>query len=137
MIHIPVKSWHVLVVNNDGAMVFREGLDFEKHSIGFTLVEDGRIYAVFGGVYIWDGVYETYLFPSTRFKSRALGCIRVMIKVINSMIDKLKIHRLQTIIPVLNSRDKRWIEWMGFKAEGIMYKFGPDKIDYYRYARVM
>ena len=47
-----------------------------------------------------------------------------------------KIWRLQTAVKSNFKTGLRFAEFLGFKNEGLMKAYGPDKTDYYRMARI-
>jgi len=46
------------------------------------------------------------------------------------------IWRLQTSVKEEFKTGVRFAEWLGLKKEGLMHKYGPDKTNYYRMAKI-
>ena len=47
------------------------------------------------------------------------------------------LHRLQASVRGQDKIANRFVKWLGFKEEGIMERYGPNKADYIRYARLV
>jgi RimJ/RimL family protein N-acetyltransferase len=45
--------------------------------------------------------------------------------------------RVQASVHANDEKAYRFADWCGFEEEGLMRMFGPDKSDYYRFARVV
>ena len=56
--------------------------------------------------------------------------------MVKTMIDDNKFFRLHASVCLNDKKALRFIKWLRFKEEGIMRKFGPDGVDYMRYAWV-
>ena len=57
-------------------------------------------------------------------------------KMLEKMIEDNNLFRLQASVCLNDKKALRFIKWLRFKEEGIMRKFGPDGVDYMRYAWV-
>ena len=96
-----------------------------------TLIIDNKIIACGGIETLWKGVGEAWLILSEHvFDYRlavALKCRRMFPAMTRDY------HRVQAL--VLTSFDKgiKIVKFLGFKSEGLLEQYGPDKEDYYRY----
>lgn len=135
MIVVPFENWHLDFLQPEFP-VFRDGIDWEKQAVAFTLYEDGHYYAIFGAVPIWKGMYETFLFTDKKFQNRKLQCIKLIKAQENFLVKTFSPRRVQTTVPTENCVWRRWLEWQGYINEGVMKCFGPDGRDHFRYAKV-
>lgn len=67
-------------------------------------------------------------YPKTTFKEG--------LSLAKFAFEKLKLHRLQATILETDKTAIRWVEKFKFVREGLMRCFGPDKKNYYLYARI-
>jgi len=49
-------------------------------------------------------------------------------------VEDHNLHRIQCAIRVDNLTSIKWVMKLGFQCEGRMFKYGPDKTDYMRFA---
>jgi len=102
----------------------------------FSLFKDGQILASGGVILYWNGVAEGWLitdekadmFPKTFYKGIKMK--------LEELAEKLGLHRIH--MNVIEGHDKscRWLMRMGYRFEGLMKNYGPDKSNYIRFARV-
>lgn len=88
-----------------------------------------------GAVPIWEGVCEVWAALTFDLKQKPLSLVRIM----RTMIDALRdngMHRIQMTILEDDPGLCKWAETLGFTFEGRMLKYGPDKKNHLRYARV-
>ena len=104
-----------------------------KH--GFAVLEDGKIYAIFGLVPLWPGVAETWMIPTKRLKAKKFSASRHMKEGLDQLIDELKVRRAQAAVKVGHTEAHRLVQFVGMQEEGLMKKYGPDGSDFVRYAR--
>lgn len=84
----------------------------------------------------WSGVGEAWALLSS-LADRYMFSIHKIVKTsIPRLAVEMNLHRLQTVVPAKSDRALGWAERLGFKSEGIMRQYGPDKGDYYRFARI-
>ena len=57
--------------------------------------------------------------------------------IFNELVIEHGLHRIQAAVRADWPEAQRFAEFMGFENEGLMRKFGQDKTDYIRYARVL
>ena len=135
MIVVPFENWHMDLIRPEWP-IYKDGVDFERQSVSFTLYEGGEIYAIFGAVPMWPGTYETFMFTDKKFTNRKFQCIKFIKQQEDFLVKTCKPRRVQTTVPTSNPIYKRWLEYQGYDNEGIMKSFGPDGKDHYRYAKV-
>ena len=143
---IPFDVGHISLMDLRGDYiddVFTEknGIDHleECARIGdsFTLISEGRILCV-GGIFpLWPGVGQVWLIPSVHGLAKPMVFVRHIKRMLNSMQETGKYHRVQAIISTQLTRGDRWIEYLGFTKEGLLRKYTPQGTDYFMYAKVV
>ena len=105
----------------------------------YTVLYESRIVAV-GGLYVrWEGVGLLWLMLTADCKKYgfhgvlALDAIKQKTEL---LIEKNNLWRAEAIVRVGFDKAIKMIEFFGFKREGLMRKYYPDKSDGYLYAKV-
>lgn len=121
----------------DAKYTLRHWLDrMEKKDRAFTLMDNGHL-VVSGGIFpVWDGMGEAWLIPSDEIPKYKIRMIRILRDHISSITEEDGLRRLQATVRDDFEVAKRFIEFMGFKREGLMKNYGPDGTDHIMYARV-
>lgn len=100
-----------------------------------TYTYDGRVIAVMGFIFLWDGVIQGWIVPTVYVHTVPVNFARTVRRYIEAVAETFKCHRFQT-----GSYDDafhaRWMKWLGFTSEGVSRQFTPDKRDYVNYARL-
>jgi hypothetical protein len=99
--------------------------------------DDSKVYGCAGFHEMWPGVCEAWLhakeykhFHSNMFM--IIWYIRGAIKVLHVS----GFYRIQAAIKADELKSRKLVEVLGFKYEGLMKKYGPDKSDFIMYAKV-
>lgn len=100
----------------------------------FTYTYDGRVIAIMGFIFLWDGVIQGWVVPSVHVYTAPFGFAKTVKRYIEVLAETFKCHRFQTGT-YDDEFHRRWMEWLGFEYEGTSKKFTPDKKDYLNYAR--
>lgn len=107
----------------------------ESEGPGFTAVYDGKIAACAGIRIYWPGVGEAWA-----LYSEDIGYYHIDPKIARDMIYNLmteyKLRRVQTTPRADWDKGIKYVEWLGFKREGLMRGYYPDGTDCYMYAIV-
>jgi hypothetical protein len=101
----------------------------------YTGVCEGEVVCCAGVTLLWQGVGEAWLFVSEGARAY-IGLPGAVRELLDTVRRNLQLHRIQATVRVDNPRAHRMDTWLGFKEEGIMRKYTPDKTDCYRMARV-
>ncbi len=105
--------------------------------MGFAVIGDKNIVAV-GGVHeMWQGVAEGWVILSKHAYPWKVSLARYAKTLFEVILKNKKLHRVQASVHAENLEAIKFAEWMGFKKEGVMAKFGPDRSDYFRMAKVI
>lgn len=120
-------------VSADRDAYYYEGIE----ELGRTMVEDGKPIAAWGMQPHWDGVASVWSELSERALTKHKRLLAKSIKMdLKEHIVQLKLHRIQVIVPDKDHVTKRWIEWLGFHAEGRLEQYMKG-VDVWIYARLV
>lgn len=140
---VKTEPWHLHSLNNlinarDNRLMlkienFTSLCQFGK---SVTLLDDGLPIGSFGVVPYWPGVGELWALISDNLRNRPFLLHKTAINLIEQTRKEEKYHRFQAIVLKDFEDGKRWMRHLKFKCEGLMPKYGENKQDYYRFARV-
>ena len=89
-----------------------------------------------GGVgKIHAGVGVAWLILSPVFIKYPKSLLKMCRQIVDEAFDCLSLHRIHMDIDSSRAENSRFASKLGFECEGTMYKYGPNKEDYYRYVR--
>ena len=111
-------------------------IDFALVGLSFTLLHNNNPVCSGGIVPLWTGVAEGWVISSKRIYKERIKASRLIRKRTDILCAANKIWRLQTAVKSNFKTGLRFAEFLGFKNEGLMKAYGPDKTDYYRMARI-
>ena len=111
-------------------------IDFALVGLSFTLLHNNNPVCSGGIVPLWNGVAEGWVISSKRIYKERIRASRLIRKRTDILCAANKIWRLQTAVKSNFKTGLRFAEFLGFKNEGLMKAYGPDKTDYYRMARI-
>ena len=111
-------------------------IDFALVGLSFTLLHNNNPVCSGGIVPLWNGVAEGWVISSKRIFKNRIKASRLIKKRTDLLCAANKIWRLQTALKSNFKTGLRFAEFLGFKNEGLMKAYGPDKTDYYRMARI-
>lgn len=113
------------------------GEQFALAGPAYTMVEDDTPIAAAGVYIMWPGVGEAWMHLSEYVVTkRPLALYRFTDRVLTSIIRDYNLRRVQAPICRKMQVNRRFVESLGFMAEGTMHRWGPDDCDYVMYARV-
>lgn len=105
----------------------------------FTVIFDDKIVGVGGTIILWEGVGEFWLMLTKDCKREGIFGI-VAFEAIKNKVDELikehKIRRAQCTVRTDFPKARKMVEALGFRQEGIMLSYCPDKCDVWLYARI-
>ena len=116
---------------------FKENrIDNAIPGLSYTLLLDG-LPICSGGIYpLWDGVAEGWVIASKRIYDHKIKSVSSIKKRLDLLCTNNNIWRVQTSVKEDFKVGVRFAEWLGLKKEGLMLKYGPDKSNYYRMAKI-
>lgn len=89
-----------------------------------------------GVVKLWPGVGEFWMLTDDKFPEFYKKEPKVFIKGIRHWLRGLNYHRIQTPVRADFETGLRFVKFFGFEEEGLMRKYGPDKVDFVRFAYI-
>ena len=105
-------------------------------SPAYTVMDGDEVLAVGGVTVMWEGVGEAWIIMGESAYTRPYSIAKYSSYLFDHIQEDYKLHRIQASVSIIDETAKRFVNWLGFEVEGIMTKYGPDKSDYFRYARV-
>ena len=111
-------------------------IDFALAGLSFTLLHNNNPVCSGGIVPLWTGVAEGWVISSKRIFKNRIKSARLIKTRTDILCAANKIWRLQTAVKANFKTGIRFAEFLGFKNEGVMRAYGPDKSDYLRMARI-
>ena len=111
-------------------------IDFALVGLSFTLLHNNNPVCSGGIVPLWNGVAEGWVISSKRIYKNKIKSARLIRHRTDILCAANKIWRLQTAVKANFKTGIRFAEFLGFKNEGLMRGYGPDKSDYYLMAKV-
>lgn len=102
-----------------------------------ALNKDKKPMGFAGVIPLWDGVGDAYAFmhPSMRTEFK-WSLHRSVSKGLERIRVEKKLHRMQVMVEFGFKPGYRWAESLGFKWEGVMPLYTPDKKTFVRFAQV-
>lgn len=83
-----------------------------------------------------NGVAEVFSILTDNIKFIPILFHKTMKTLLQSYIDLMKLHRVQCTVREGYESGIKWANSLGFTAECLMKKYGPDKQNYWLFARV-
>jgi hypothetical protein len=81
----------------------------------------------------WKGLGEMWAIFSPDAPRCHLSINKAARKFVWGMINEAKLRRVQASVDLTFTKGLRWVEWLGFKFDGISEKYGPNGEDFVRY----
>ncbi len=101
-----------------------------------TISDVSGIIAVVGLSMLWAGTMEIWSVTGNGISKHPISYVKTVRKLIDEFSVQLKIHRIQSACICGDKQLEKWFECIGFQKESVMKKFGPDRKDYFMYARI-
>ena len=111
-------------------------IDYGIPGLSFTLLADNNIVLCGGITPLWDGVAEGWVIASKRIYDHKIKSVSSIKRRLDLLCTNNRIWRVQTSVKENFEVGVRFAEWLGLKKEGLMLKYGPDKSNYYRMAKI-
>lgn len=99
-----------------------------------TFILDGRILFVGGFCKMWEGVFEMWMIPSIYANDAPVFFSRTLKRYVDRIAIDFKAHRLQTM-SFNDAFHEKWMNFLGFRNEGVRPKFTENKTDMVSYGR--
>lgn len=95
-----------------------------------------EIVCICGVTPMWPGVGEIWFVGTNLIKQHRVEFYKIARRGLMFLVNHSRYHRLQCAIISTNDRYEKFVEHFGFKREGVMLKYSPQKEDYIRYAKI-
>jgi hypothetical protein len=102
----------------------------------YTALVHGRVCGVGGIAQVWHGVGEAWTVLHKMAKNNPFGLTREVKRKHASIMDALKLHRVQCFCKTSDTMAGRWAEVVGFTYEATLPQYGFDRSDYDIYSIV-
>ena len=112
---------------------YKEAFEFREDP-AWMMEHEGRIICAFGAANLWGGVYEIW-FNLIRIE-RPIQMIRVIRRHLAEYAGVYKADRLQSIVKCDFEQARKFTEFFGFKLEGVLKMYNPDRTDAYMYSKI-
>jgi RimJ/RimL family protein N-acetyltransferase len=137
---VPFKNMHLFQIETDFEFSDANRTQIVHHEeclTAFSLLDDNTVMAC-GGVYrLWEGVGEVWMVLSKDARKMPITVSRCTLAAFETIMENNDLWRVQASVHANDEKAYRFADWCGFEEEGLMRMFGPDKSDYYRFARVV
>ena len=131
---IQLRDWDLMGTQQMGDV--RERLKyFAENGPSYTGMIHGEVVGCAGVFIHWPGMGEAWVLSSPLVERFKLSFHRAIKQTLNGIQDNLKLHRIQCVVHADYTRSQKWVERLGFKKEGLLNKYAPDKAAYYMYGR--
>lgn len=99
-----------------------------------VLEDDGKPIACFGITPLWNGVVVVWGVFESGIERYGMTLYRYSKSFLDSLMKDYS--RVQCEVLATNSKAINFIETFGFEKEGLLRNYGPNKEDFFMYARV-
>lgn len=101
-----------------------------------TFMHEGKPIAIFGGSFVSRGVFRVWGLISEDVKKIPLTFHKAVKLTIQHWAERLNLHRVEMSVMVGFMEGWKWAVSLGFACEGVMRQYGPQRGDYWLFARV-
>tara|TARA_R110000824_G_scaffold149633_4_gene319952 strand:- start:9777 stop:10211 length:435 start_codon:yes stop_codon:yes gene_type:complete len=101
-----------------------------------TLVAEDYPVAVLGAVHRWEKYWQGWTVYSQKMIDEPTTYVRPMKRAIASLFEEIGMDRLEITTPCDHYQASKLAEFLGFKHEGRVRKYGRDGMDHHLYAKV-
>lgn len=102
----------------------------------FTFLLNDKPIAIIGFYFLGKNVLQAWSFISEDVKKAPIEFHKNVKNLILFGFYKTKVQRIQVSVRCDFIEGYRWARSLGFSCEGVMKHYGPNKSDYYLFARV-
>lgn len=93
-------------------------------------IGNGKVVCIFGFRPMWRAVGEVWLLPGNGIERHAISVLRGARKILDSVMDKFELRRLQIAVSCHNDTAYRFAKKLYFEEEALMKNYGPEGSDY-------
>lgn len=140
IIPFEIEHFDMMTLDEKGFVSKENRAMFEAYpKIGpaITLLNDSlEIVACAGVIMGFEGVGEFWMIPGKLVPKYPKSVWKEAKAFIDDSVERFKLCRIQATIREVDLKAIRWIERLGFEREGLMRRYGLDRLNYFMYARV-
>lgn len=103
----------------------------------FAAYANRQILMVAGIRPLWRGVGEAWAVSDRALTQHSIALARLVLRWLPEVIHGMTLHRVQATVHHRHAQSMRWLEWMGFRAEGFMPGYGPRGEGFWLYGLVV
>lgn len=108
----------------------------EIHGDAVTFVRGGMVLAIFGGFYVSEHVFNLWAIVAKDAEIYWISFARKCIRHLRFVMKAASLQRVQIALRESECATlQRWAKFLGFEQEGLMRAYGPNRENYWLYAR--
>jgi hypothetical protein len=111
-------------------------LSSSENVVMYTICDDDRPIAVVGANMVWPGFMMAWGILSDDIVKKPIAFTKEIKRLFDVHFEELSLYRVSMEVKADFCPGVKWMRLLGFDLEGTMKKWGPDKSDYYLFARV-
>lgn len=85
---------------------------------------------------LWHGVGEAWAVSDSALDRHRVKAGRAVLRWLPEVIAGMGLHRVQASVHHRHAQSMRWLEWLGFRPEGLMAGYGPKGDGFWLYGLV-
>jgi RimJ/RimL family protein N-acetyltransferase len=147
LVVVPFEPWHLSWIDfNEDAARALEGViqDMPNHgrmlatsSKAYTGLYKGRVLGCVGLVPWWPGMMDLWMYlGKDAFVQKKQG-LKALRWFMEHLTKEMNLHRIQAVVKTDFEKGHRFAKFFGFKDEGVMEQYGPNKESFNRYAKII
>jgi hypothetical protein len=111
-------------------------LNIAEGSPAISIMNDDKVIGIVGAIFLFPKVMEVYGLFSDELKKNPVAFHKGMKTLADGAFANFHVHRIQIVVKADYLEGQRWAETLGFEAECVMPKYGPNGDDYVLFGRV-
>lgn len=109
---------------------------YEKYGGTYTLLSPEGVVCIEGVAPIWPGVAGAWSLTSDLIFKYPKAYYKATKQFMAAIVTDWKIHRLQATTCADDAVACNWLRHLGFKQEGVLKSYGPDRADHIMFSKV-
>jgi hypothetical protein len=130
---VPSHAYSIIKNIDDNTIRFAEAFMNGK---AYTAFLNDKVFACGGIVINWKGCGEVWLLPSPEALKHPIALFKIVKKWVKKFIEEEDMVRLQAPIEASKTVNRKFIEHLGFHAEGVLECYGLQGQDHIMYALI-
>jgi RimJ/RimL family protein N-acetyltransferase len=143
---VPFEPWHlnwisftpiaIGALSNCDINLEQQGKYLAQAGRAYTWMAKGRIISCAGMTPLWKGVADFWsYFGVDTFSGNRRVVLRAFRVYLEEFHTEYRLHRLQAVIKADFPEGIKFAKFYGFENEGLLKNYGPDREDFYRFAK--